>query len=77
METEVLAQNRKLDALSRLKGNIETLAKVLKSDKTYKVRSGDSLEKIAKMHQTDVATLKKLNDLANDRIVVDQELKLP
>ena len=79
LETEVLSQNRRLEALSKLKTNIETLTKALKSEghKIYKVRPGDSLEKIAKNHKTDVATLKQLNQLQQDRIVVDQELKIP
>ena len=79
LESEVLAQNRRLEALSKLKGNIENLTKVLRLDsqKLYKVRPGDSLEKIAKIHKTDVATLKQINQLQQDLIVVDQELKLP
>lgn len=79
LETEVLSQNRRLEALSKLKANIETLTKALKADgqKIYKVRSGDTLEKIAKNNKTDVATLKQLNQLSQDLIVVDQELKIP
>ena len=79
LESEILAQSRKIEALAKLKGNIENLTKVLRPDsgKTYRVRSGDSLEKIAKMHKTDVGTLKQLNQLQQDLIVVDQELKIP
>ncbi len=79
LETEILSQNRRLEALSKLKTNIETLTKALKSEgqKIYKVRPGDSLEKIAKLHKTDVATLKQINQLQQDLIVVDQELKIP
>lgn len=45
---------------------------------TYKVKSGDSLGKIAKAHNTTVDTLVKLNDLKPDaRILIGQELKLP
>lgn len=79
LETEILSQSRRLEALSKLKTNIETLTKALKSEgqKVYKVRPGDSLEKIAKIHKTDVATLKQINQLQQDLIVVDQELKIP
>jgi DNA repair exonuclease SbcCD ATPase subunit len=79
IETEVLSQSRRLEALAKLKGNIESLTKALKVDgvKIYKVRPGDSLEKIAKAHKTDVATLKQMNGLSQDLIVVDQELKVP
>lgn len=79
LESEVLSQNRRLEALSKLKANIESLTKALKADgqKIYKVRPGDTLEKIAKNNKTDVATLKQLNQLSQDLIVIDQELKLP
>jgi len=76
LESEITSQNRKLEAVVRLKNSLETLTKSLKP-KTYKVRAGDSLEKIARTYQTDVPTLKKINELHHDLIVVDQELTLP
>ena len=79
LEREILLQNRRLEALSKVKGNLETLAKSLKGGgvKIYKVRPGDSLEKIAKAHKTEVDRIKQLNHLEQDLIVVDQELKIP
>jgi LysM repeat protein len=47
------------------------------SSKTYKVVSGDSLEKIARLHHTTVPALKQVNHLSSDRIVVGQELQIP
>lgn len=44
---------------------------------TYRVKSGDSLEKIARHNQTTVQVLKDLNGLSHDRIVVGQLLKMP
>lgn len=76
LESEIASQNRKLEAVVRLKNSLETLTKSLKP-KTHKVKSGDSLEKIARAYQTDVVTLKKLNELHNDLIVIDQELTIP
>jgi LysM repeat protein len=76
LESEIASQNRKLEAVVRLKNSLETLTKSLKP-KIYKVKPGDSLEKIARVYQTDVVTLKKINELHNDLIVVDQELSLP
>ena len=79
LEREIQTQNRRLEALSKVKGNIETLAKSLKGEayKIYKVRPGDSLEKIAKAHKTGVDRIKQLNQLEQDLIVVGQELKIP
>jgi LysM repeat protein len=78
LEQEVVSQNRRFDELAKLKGTIEILAKSLKAPyKIYKVRPGDSLEKIASAHHTKVEKIKKLNELDKDLIVVDQELKIP
>ncbi|MBA3817107.1 MAG: LysM peptidoglycan-binding domain-containing protein [Parachlamydiaceae bacterium] len=43
----------------------------------YRVKAGDSLEKIARLHQTTVSVIKDLNGLSHDRIVVGQVLKIP
>ncbi len=50
---------------------------VADSGKTYRIKSGDSLEKIAKAHGTTVKALKEMNNLTNDRIIVGQSLQLP
>lgn len=44
---------------------------------SYRVKAGDSLEKIARNHQTTVQIIKDLNGLSHDRIVVGQLLKMP
>jgi LysM repeat protein len=43
----------------------------------YRVKAGDSLEKIARNFQTSVSLLKEMNGLNNDRITVGQLLKVP
>ena len=43
----------------------------------YLVKSGDTLSHIAKTCGTSVKALKSANDLANDRIVVGEKLKIP
>jgi LysM repeat protein len=43
----------------------------------YVVKSGDSLNRIAKAHGTTVKALKVANGLENDRIVVGAKLKIP
>ena len=78
LEQEIFGQNRKFEELSKLKGHIENLAKGISGDfRIYKVRPGDSLEKIARAHKTAVEKIKKLNQLDQDLIVVGQELKIP
>jgi len=80
LEKELVQNQRKFEELGKLKGNIDTIAKSLRSGdgyKIYKVRPGDSLEKIAKAHRTAVEKIKKLNNLDQDLIVVGQELKIP
>lgn len=45
--------------------------------KNYRIKPGDSLEKIARANSTTVKAIKELNNLTNDRIVVGQTLQLP
>jgi len=79
LEQQILSQNRRFEELAKVKGHIETIAKSLPTSKfkIYKVRPGDSLEKIANLHHTKADKIKKLNELESDLIVVDQELKIP
>lgn len=78
LEQEIHSQNRKFDELAKLRGHIENLAKGVSGDfKLYRVKSGDSLEKIARAHKTTVEKIKKYNLLEQDLIVVGQELKIP
>lgn len=46
------------------------------SSSTYKVKKGDSLEKIARANGTTVAAIKKANGMKSDRISAGQKLKL-
>lgn len=49
-----------------------------KAPKTYKVKSGDTLGKIAKANKTTVSTLAKLNKITNVNLIrVGQIIKLP
>lgn len=45
--------------------------------KTYKVQSGDNLEKIARQKGVSVKALREANNLKQDRIVIGQTLKIP
>lgn len=83
LQKEVAGVTQKLDEVSKLKSTITALSKSLSAKTpssgfiTYKVKSGDSLGKIAMEHRVSIETLKKYNDLENDRIVVGKELKIP
>lgn len=54
-------------------GNSETNS----SGQTYTVKSGDSLSKIAGEFGVSVRTLRSVNNLKTDKIVVGQKLKIP
>jgi LysM repeat protein len=69
METQLHRHDRKLEFQKPVTGD--------RPLENYHVRAGDSLEKIAKLYDTDVISLKKINHLTNDLIVVGQELKVP
>jgi LysM repeat protein len=76
--------------VSQLSQNIEHLQTALRSlteavagpstvdsGKIYRVKSGDSLEKIARAHNTTIKAIKELNKLSHDRIVIGQTLQIP
>ncbi len=83
LEKEILSQNRKFDEIAKFKVTLEQMTNTLRDNygvptfKTYKVKAGDSLEKIAKTYNTNVEELKKINSLDQDLIVIGQELKVP
>ena len=54
-----------------------TLAPTDTGEQTYKVKSGDSLSKIAKDHGTTVTAITKLNKLTTTKIKVGDILKIP
>lgn len=47
------------------------------SDGSYRVQSGDTLEKIAKDLKVSISELKAVNSLKSDKIQVGQELRIP
>lgn len=74
--------DRKLGEVSKLRSTLSQMSKTYAAPEpvaqnTYRVKSGDSLEKIARMHQTTAEALKKSNQLTSDKIVIGQELTIP
>lgn len=47
------------------------------STKIYRVKAGDSLEKIAKLNNTTIKKLKEINHLTGDQIIIGQKLQIP
>jgi LysM repeat protein len=81
LEKIILKQNARLEDIAKVKTTLEDIVKTIKSNSSnyliYKVRPKDSLEKIAKTNNVTVDSIKHLNDLENDLIVVGQKLKIP
>ncbi len=74
--------DRKLSEVSKLRSTLSQMSKTYTApepatESTYRVKSGDSLEKIARKFQTTADALKKSNQLTSDKIVIGQELTIP
>ncbi len=81
LEKNFVVHAQRLEEIKKLKQTLDAIALSLKIDSSayvsYKVKPGDSLEKIARTFKTNVDYLKKINNLDQDLIVVGQELKVP
>jgi LysM repeat protein len=69
----------KLDEISKLRSTLSQLSRSSAPQEVsaYHVKSGDSLEKIARKFQISVEALKRENNLSSDKIVVGQQLAIP
>ena len=91
LESAIALQDKKFEEIAKLKNTLTTISKAIGQsvqnaqrekavsdplDQTYIVKAGDSLEKIARDHNTTVDAIKKLNQLPNDKIIVRQKLKI-
>lgn len=86
LENELVSHEKRLDEVAKLKGTLTSISKAISqksiietgaaSAKVYSVKAGDSLEKISRIHHVPVETIRKLNQLPTDKIVVGQELRL-
>lgn len=73
--------------IQNLEGAVRALMAIVQNDsrsraaqiagRSYRVKAGDTLDKIARAHHTSTEALKKANNLKSDLIVIDQELVLP
>lgn len=74
--------DRKLSEVSKLRSTLSQMSKTYSApepatENTYRVKPGDSLEKIARKFQVTADALKKSNQLTSDKIVIGQELTIP
>ena len=83
LEQEVSLHEKRLDEVVRLKETLTSISHAIgdshpssTSNTVYKVKAGDSLEKIARANKISVPALKNLNHLKSDKIVVGQELRV-
>lgn len=88
LEKDLHTSTQKIEELAKLKNTLNSISKAMQNKSssssststgstTYRVKTGDTLGKIAMEHRISVETLKKYNDLENDRIFVGKELKIP
>jgi LysM repeat protein len=85
LEADLGKRERRLEEkLSHLKTAVGSLINLIEDNKSshptariYKVKEGDSLDRIARAHKTSIEDLKQINHLDSDLIVIGQELKLP
>jgi LysM repeat protein len=69
----IVELDRKLEEIGKLRSQISRPSQ----EKIYRVKPGDSLEKIARQHSISIENLKRENNLNTDRINIGQELKIP
>jgi LysM repeat protein len=85
-ETNLSSHDKRLTEVSKLKDTLTSISKAVSqrpaqetpstATKPYRVKAGDSLEKIARVNHVSVDSIRKLNNISNDKIVVGQELRL-
>lgn len=63
--------------LQAFQPEMKELAETDSKTVNYKIKNGDSLEKIAKAHNTSVQVIKELNQMSNDKIIVGKTIKIP
>ncbi len=71
------SQNESVQELTKSKRSLKEKNEELLETSVYRVRAGDSIEKIARQFSTTPEQLKKINQLHNDIILVGQEIRVP
>ena len=80
-QKELAIHKQSLENVSQLKTTLGQISQAIETrssakPSSYKVKPGDTLEKIARHNSISIAALKRLNHISQDRILVSQELKV-
>lgn len=86
IESNLSSHDQRLNEVTKLEKTLHTISKAIGKEspsqatsqrvKSYRVKAGDSLEKIAKTQHISIETLRKINNLTSDKIMIGQELKV-
>lgn len=80
-ERDVAFQKNRLEDVGKLKSTLSSISQAMQNKGSngskYTVKSGDTLDKIARHHHVTVTALKKKNHLTSDRIHIGQEIEIP
>ncbi len=74
---KIEALESKIDQMQTALQSVLNALNIGSSEESYAVKSGDSLDKIARRNNTTIQKIKDLNGLKSDRIFIGQQLKLP
>jgi len=87
IERNISLHNQTIAEMAKVKDHLRTLSEIAISQGTmevegrhflpYRVKSGDTLDKIAKEHRTSAEMLRKINHMNNDLILAGQDLLVP
>ncbi len=83
MEKTIALASKSLTDVAKLKKNVQRVSQAMQQNhkelivESYRVKTGDTLDAIAKNHSTTIETLCKINHLDNERILTGQEILVP
>jgi LysM repeat protein len=83
VERHISLHNQTLAEVMKVKDHLKILSDMIATEgegrslQSYRVKAGDSLDKIAKEHKTSAETLRKINHMNNDLILAGQDLLVP
>jgi len=77
VEKKLQIISQAISEITTLKSDIESFNNTNLDQQEYIIKAGDSLEKIAKKHDTSISMLKKVNGLSSDIIRPGQKISVP